>query len=136
MTHPDFRQLLLHDQQVKLDRSARDAYLRRSGVDEAPSVESEPVVLRLCSVHDDHALERLAVLEGRPAPKGRFVVAEIGGTVVAALPLEGGDALADPFRATAHLLPLLELRARQLGSAYSHRGRLAALGSLRAWSRA
>ena len=32
----------------------------------------------------------------------------------AALPLDGGRALADPFRPSAHIVELLELRARQL----------------------
>jgi hypothetical protein len=34
--------------------------------------------------------------------------------VVAALPLEAGPALADPSAPTSHIIPLLELRARQL----------------------
>jgi hypothetical protein len=41
-------------------------------------------------------------------------VAEVSGSIVAALPLAGGKPLADPFRPTAHLLPLLRLRADQL----------------------
>jgi hypothetical protein len=73
-------------------------------------------VLRLCSVHDDDALARLAQLEGRPEPQGRHVVAEVRGFVVAALPLGPGSVIADPFRPTAHLIPLLELRAKQLTS--------------------
>ena len=43
--------------------------------------------------------------------------AEIDGKVVAALPLRGGKVMADPFRPTAHLIPLLELRAKQLATA-------------------
>ena len=87
-------------------------------------------------MHDDAALDRLAELEGQPAPKGRFVVAEVSGTVVAALPLGCGNALSDPFRATAHLIPLLELRAKQLGAECSSRGRFAAFSAVRAWGRA
>lgn len=135
MTHPEFRQLQLHEHQVNLDRGVKRAYLQRRQV-ETPAVDLEPVVLRLCSVHDDFELERLAVLEGRPTPKGRFVVAQVSGIVVAALPLGCGDVLADPFRPTAHLLPLLELRAKQLGSECSRRGRLAVWGAVRSWSRA
>jgi hypothetical protein len=76
----------------------------------------DPVTLRLSTVHDDEALARLATLaERRPAPRGRHVVAEVAGEIVAALPVAGGRAYTDPFRRTAHLLPLLELRARQLG---------------------
>jgi len=136
MTHPEFRQLLLHEHQLKIDRGARLAYLHHQDAVEPPAPTHEPVVLRLCCVHDDAAIERLAVLEGRPAPKGRFVVAEVGGIVVAALPVGGGEALADPFRATAHLLPLLELRAQQLRTNRSRWERLAVWGADRVWSRA
>ena len=98
MMHPDFRLELIHERAHQLEQAlgrsrvvARKAR-RRAAPDEA-------VALRLCSVHDDPALERLA---------------QLGGEVVAALPLRGGAALTDPFRPTAHLLPLLRLRAGQL----------------------
>ena len=65
-------------------------------------------------MQDDPALERLAQLESRELPGGRFVVAEVDGELVAAVPLAGGAPFADPFRKTAHLLPLLRARARQL----------------------
>jgi hypothetical protein len=42
------------------------------------------------------------------------LVAEVGGELVAALPLDGGDAVADPFRPTAALVEMLTLRAQQL----------------------
>ncbi|HEU5361833.1 MAG TPA: hypothetical protein VFU56_00770 [Gaiellaceae bacterium] len=76
--------------------------------------EPDDVELRLCKPLDDPALERLAALAERPVPEGRLVVALVGGEIVAALPLAGGPALADPFRRSAHVLPLLELRAAQL----------------------
>ena len=53
----------------------------------------------------------------RPLPRGRFVVAEVNGELVAAQPLAGGRAFADPFRPTAELLPLMRLRARQIAGA-------------------
>ena len=37
--------------------------------------------------------------------------------MVAAMPLDGGPALADPFHRTAALVEMLELRARQLRDA-------------------
>ena len=135
MMHPEFRQSLLHDHQRDLDRRARRA-LRSLSFDEPRRGTDDPVVLRLCCVHDDEALERLAALEGRSLPTGRFIVAEVGGIVVAALPLGCGGLLADPFRPTAQLVPLLELRADQLGASCTRRGRLAALGSALSWSRA
>jgi hypothetical protein len=72
------------------------------------------VELRLCRVGDDPALEQLAALAERPLPFGRCVVALVNGRLVAALPLAGGRMLTDPFVKTAHLRPLLELRAAQL----------------------
>ncbi|HEX4520121.1 MAG TPA: hypothetical protein VH063_11130 [Gaiellaceae bacterium] len=110
--HPDFLQMTLHDNARELDRRAGRAFLTQKQA--ATPAPSEAVVLRLCCVHDDEALDGLAQLEGVPTPAGRFLVAEVDGIVVAAFPLGTGRALADPFRPTAHLLPLLELRARQL----------------------
>ena len=55
------------------------------------------------------------MLESRPVPTGRFVVAEVGGTVVAAAAARlRGARWPTRSGATAHLLPLLELRAKQL----------------------
>jgi hypothetical protein len=70
----------------------------------------------MTTVGDAEAIERLAALECMPEPDCRCVVAEVDGTVVAALPLRGGKVMADPFRRTAHLVPLLELRAKQLAA--------------------
>jgi hypothetical protein len=44
-------------------------------------------------------------------------VAEIDERMVAALPLRGGRAIADPFHRTAALVQMLELRAGQLREA-------------------
>jgi hypothetical protein len=76
--------------------------------------EGPTIALRFCRVGDDPALARLAALEGRPVPQGQFVVAELDGRIVAALPLDGSPPLRDPFVRTAHLQRLLELRAAQL----------------------
>jgi hypothetical protein len=113
MMHPDFRLELIHERAQRLEQALDRSRIR----DDRPKRTSDTdgaVVLRLCSVRDDDALERLAMLEGRRVPRGRFVLAEVDGEVVAALPLRGGDPLTDPFRPTAHLLPLLRLRATQL----------------------
>jgi hypothetical protein len=130
--HPDFQQMALNDHKRELDRSMEMALLRQAPAADTTPVLNEAVVLRLCSVHDDAMLDRLAELEGRPAPKGRHVVAEVSGTIVAALPLGRGVLLADPFRATAHLIPLLELRASQIGHDREHRSRFGIREALRA----
>jgi hypothetical protein len=113
MMHPAFREEMLRGHRRELEERVRRASARRVHRPVA-APPTEPVLLRLARVQDDDALDRLAQLEGRPRLTGRHVVAEIGGVVVAALPLAQGPALADPFRPTAHLIPLLELRAGQL----------------------
>ena len=131
--YQDFQRMVLRDRQRNLDHNLHIAFLRRAGSGrETPGAPSESVVLRLCSVCDDEALDRLAGLEGRPLPRGRHLLAEVGGTVVAALPLGRGELLADPFRPTAHLIPLLELRAKQIGTEHPPRGRFGILSAVRA----
>ena len=73
----------------------------------ARGTSDEAVSLRLGRVSDDLILEQLAELEGRELRDAFHVVAEVHGEVVAALPLAGGEPLADPFRKTSHLLPLM-----------------------------
>ena len=134
--HPEFSQMAMRNHERDLDRAARSAYLTRPEANRRGEVD-EVVVLRLCRVGDDAALDRLAVLEGRPAAAaGRHVVAEVDGAVIAAVSLVNGEVIADPFRRTAHILPLLELRARQLAP-QTGRIRVPALFSaVRGWSRA
>ena len=110
--HPDFLQMTIDDNTRAVKRGARRALLAQKAT--PTPAPAEAVVLRLCCVHDDGVLDGLAQLEGVPSPAGRHVVAEVDGIVVAAYPLGSGSPLADPFRPTAHLMPLLELRARQL----------------------
>jgi hypothetical protein len=129
MMHPQFRIDLLHERQHQLELHIRRTYRLSKPAQTAP-ITDDGVALRLCSVHDDAALEQLAVLEGRAVPTGRLVLAEVNGTIVAALPLNGGEPLADPFRATAHLLPLMRLRASQLERATGTRARLVGALSL------
>ena len=111
--HPFMSETMMRTRERELDRAAREV-LRRQEIPAVRRNEKEPVLLRLTTVSDSDAIERLALLEGMPEPDSRCVVAEIDGKVVAALPLRGGKVLADPFRPTAHLIPLLELRAKQL----------------------
>jgi hypothetical protein len=71
--------------------------------------------LRLAAADDDVALDQLAELSGRVKAYGAWIVAEVDGRLWAAIPLAGGEPLADPFRPTAELRALLSLRAKQLG---------------------
>jgi hypothetical protein len=62
----------------------------------------------------DEMIERLAQLDSARRPSGRVVVAAVGGDPVAALPLDGGPPIADPFQPTAALVSLLELHVAQM----------------------
>jgi hypothetical protein len=73
----------------------------------------QPVTVRRSTVLDQAALTRLATLDSRLVPTGELVVAEVDGELWAAVSASG-EAIADPFRPTAHLVSLLTLRARQL----------------------
>ena len=77
----------------------------------------DTIIIRSTSDHDAPALARLALLDSAPMPAGRTLVAEIDGTMLAALPLGGGRAIADPFAPTAHLVELLRAHAGALEAA-------------------
>ena len=72
------------------------------------------VTVRLARSSDARQLFSLAALDSASVPQGELVVAESGRRIVAALPLAGGPAIADPFLRTVALVQMLELRAQQL----------------------
>ena len=108
--HSQFRIDMLRERSRELAAQANRARLL-TAEPSREGIADEVVSLRVCRVSDDPILERLAALEGRELPAGRHLVAEVDGEVVAALPLAGGELLADPFRPTAHLLPLMRRHA-------------------------
>jgi hypothetical protein len=73
--------------------------------------------IREATAADQRALSVLAQLDSRPRPHGRALVAEVDGRIEAALAIESGRAIADPFERTAELVSLLETRAAQLRAA-------------------
>lgn len=96
-------------------RFARKASHQSQPVD-AEAASGAPVVLRRATREDSAEIARLAALDGARRPEGAVLVAEIEGHIAVALPLDGGRAIADPFRPTAHLVELLQLRMRLLGA--------------------
>jgi hypothetical protein len=99
------------------ERLERAQHARRS---RAARSERRPdpypaVLVRMGGADDDAAaLLRLSELEGLPVPRGSLLVAEVDGEVLAAHSLTGTGTVADPFRPTAHLVELLELRSAHL----------------------
>jgi hypothetical protein len=62
-----------------------------------------------------------------------MLVAETEGRMIAAVPFDGGRAIADPFEPTAEVVSLLEMRARQIahtdGASAERPGLLRRLGT-------
>lgn len=83
------------------------------------------VALRRATAADDVAVTRLAQLDDTQTPSGELLLAELDGQLVAALPLDGGPAVADPFVRTAEIVELLRVRAAAIAGS-SGRGRLQA----------
>jgi hypothetical protein len=92
---------------VNVRRSARAGAGR-------PAEDVLTVTVRFATARDSGAIERLAELDSGEAPDGPALVAEVDGELVAVLPLREGTVLADPFRPTADIVRLLELREAQL----------------------
>lgn len=73
-----------------------------------------PIVIRSAVAGDATALRWLADLDSASHPAGEMLVAEQAGSLVAAVSLGDGGAIADPFRPTADIVALLRMRADQL----------------------
>jgi hypothetical protein len=89
-------------------RSKRSTSSRGAGYDS--------VAVRLARPEDEPAIRRIAALDGKRVPAGRVLVAEADSEVIAALSVAGGGAVADPFRWTAEVVALMEMRAEQLAA--------------------
>jgi hypothetical protein len=71
----------------------------------------DPVELRPAASGDEPALDRLAQLDSARVPAGRLLVAWSGGELRAALSVDTGESIADPFVASAHLVHALKAHA-------------------------
>jgi hypothetical protein len=75
------------------------------------------VTLRSARAEDAEALAALAALDSSHAPGGAVIVAEVAGELWAALSLDDGHAVANPFRPSGELTFRLAERARELNRA-------------------
>jgi len=80
-----------------------------------PTMTLPTIQIRLARPDDEATLLRLAALDSAPAPHGDVLVAPVGGEILAAVALDSGRAIADPFRHTADLVELLHTRAHRIG---------------------
>jgi hypothetical protein len=75
------------------------------------------LTIRRADTSDAGALVRLAALDSASPPTGDALVAEVGGELWAAVELDSGAAIADPFRPSGELVDLLRLQASLGGRA-------------------
>ena len=75
---------------------------------------NKSLTIRRSDVADSGALARLAVLDSSSALTGDALVAEVGDELWAAVEVDTGIAIADPFRPSADLVDLLRLRAEHM----------------------
>jgi hypothetical protein len=74
---------------------------------------SKPITIRRATAADHARVLELAELDGRPAPAGETLLAEVEGRLWAAVGIEDGAAVADPFRPAGDMVWLLQMRAEQ-----------------------
>jgi hypothetical protein len=82
-----------------------------------PLSTAPTVLIRAARGSDGVALGRLAALDSANVPAGELLVAETDGALVAAHAPATGATIADPFRHTAQVVELLELRGSLLRAA-------------------
>jgi hypothetical protein len=98
----------------------------------AGPTQSVPAVAGLTIRHaraaDADALALLAKLDSSHPPRGAILVAEVGGELWAAVSVDDGHVIANPFRPSGELAFRLIERARELRSAERRRTRRTATG--------
>ena len=108
-----------------MNTTAAPSFLKRLlGSDQGAPSAANAVTLRFALPADAEAIDRLAQLDSRRAPRGPVLVAEIDGELWAALSLDDQHVVADPFRPTTELVALLVERAQQLRRAARGRAQL------------
>ena|SRR5688500_6670109 len=84
---------------------------------------TDSISIRSFTDSDARAVRVVAQRDSSTVPAGMLLVAEVGGRVRAALSLDTGEVVADPFAPSAELVDLLRARARQLNGRPARRRR-------------
>jgi hypothetical protein len=81
------------------------------------TLEPETITIRPLQAGDEPAVELLAELDERPVPRGPLLLAEVEGSVEAAIGVETRETVANPFSGSAGAVSLLHVRAAQVRAA-------------------
>jgi hypothetical protein len=86
----------------------------RTERDEPMTSRQTTVALRGANAEDDGTLRQLAELDEAPELDGEVLLATVDGEAIAAVSLQDGRIVSNPFVATTEAVALLQLRARHL----------------------
>ncbi len=101
--------LLSHALSTGRSRDAR----RAASAHHTARTTAAAVAVRPATEADITTLVELAGLDSAPVPAGTVLIAEVGGTPQAAIGIENGAIVADPFRRTGAAVRVLRAHAAQ-----------------------
>ena len=110
--HPELLRQVAMSRMVDFNRSAARYRRAREASVHAPQPVRLAIQLRLSECLEE--LERLAVLSERPLHESDWLVADVDGVAVAAVAVDDGTTVYDPFRPTSQAVSLLRLRRKQV----------------------
>jgi hypothetical protein len=90
------------------------------------------ITIRRVDANDQAALARLAQLDSHTTLEGAVLGAEVEGRLLAAISIDTGEVIADPFSRTSELRAMLKLRVAQLERRHVGRRRASRLFGHRA----
>jgi hypothetical protein len=115
--YPELTRRIALERIADFRRDAERHRLARRVSAQPPQPLRAAIQLRLSACRDE--LERLGALSERTVRDGDWLVADVDGTPVAAVSIEDGTTLYDPYRPALQAVSLLELRRKQvLAAAY------------------
>ena len=110
--HPELMRQVAMARMAGFQRDAVRYRQARQGYSRPPQTVRTAIELRISACREE--LERLAALSERPLQDGDWLVADLDGVPVAAVSIEDGTTVYDPFRSTSQAVSLLRLRRKQV----------------------
>jgi hypothetical protein len=80
--------------------------------DHPPMTSTASLTIRHATAADEADLTRLATLDSSRVPSGELLVAHVDGNLVAALSIDTGASVADPFEHTAAIVDSMRAQVR------------------------
>jgi hypothetical protein len=93
-------------------QKARSLVFIRRHRDHPSMTSTASLTIRHATATDEADLIRLAALDSSRVPSGELLVAQVDGNLVAALSVDTGAAIADPFEHTAAILDSMRAQIR------------------------